>query len=71
MGFVFFQLQRQGDKILPSAQQWHFSTIFQVGCISPKFVKEISMVKVVHQSILDKIKKNQVNRCSRLQDLGA
>ena len=29
------------------------------------------MVKVVHHSILDKIKKNQVNRCSRLQDLGA
>ena len=29
------------------------------------------MVKVVHHTIPDKIKKNQVNMCSRLQDLGA
>ena len=29
------------------------------------------MVKVVHHSILDRIEKNQVNRCSRLQNLGA
>ena len=27
------------------------------------------MVKVVHPSLLDKIKKNRVNRCSRLQDI--
>ena len=36
MGFVFFQLQRQGDRILPSVRKWHFSTISQISCISPQ-----------------------------------
>ena len=47
-------------------QQFSRSAVFL-----PSLYKKISMVKTVHHSIHDKIKKNKVNRYSRLQDLGA
>ena len=71
MGFVFFQLHRKETELFPVfnngiSQQFSRSAVFP-----PSLYEEICMVKVFHHSILDKIKKNQVNRCSRLQDLGA
>ena len=48
-----------------------FPQFYKSAVFLPSLYKKISMVKVVHHSILDKIKRNQVNICSRLQDLGA
>ena len=71
-GFFFFFCQeltrRQNSSVFKNSifQQFSRSAAFP-----PSFYKKIYVVKVVHHSILDKINKNQVNRCSRLQDLGA
>ena len=54
MGFVFFQLQRQADRIIPGVQNGIFQQFSRSTVLPPSLYKKMSMLKVVHQSFLTK-----------------
>ena len=67
----FFNDSGNETEFFPVFKNGIFQQFSRSAVFPPSLYKKISIVKVVYHSILDKIKKNQVNRCSRFQDLGA
>ena len=67
----FFNYSVKKTEFFPVLKNGIFQPFSRSAVFPTSLYKKMSMVKVVHHSIFDKIKKNQVNGCSRLQNLGA